>query len=86
MNNENLFEASLDKLHPNTRNLVLTFATALADKLALAQVKYDYSDDWAKDDWEETCRDHFKNHIAKGDPRDVAAYCAFMWHHGWPTS
>ncbi|HEH6364040.1 TPA: hypothetical protein SHS77_005889, partial [Raoultella planticola] len=21
----------------------------------------------------------------KGDPRDVAAYCAFMWWHGWST-
>jgi hypothetical protein len=24
-------------------------------------------------------------HIAKGDPRDVAAYCAFMWYHSWKT-
>lgn len=28
---------------------------------------------------------HFHQHIAKGDPRDVAAYCAFMWWHGWST-
>lgn len=25
-------------------------------------------------------------HVAKGDPRDVAAYCAFAWHHGWSTA
>jgi hypothetical protein len=25
-------------------------------------------------------------HVAKGDPRDVAAYCAFLWHHGERTA
>lgn len=24
--------------------------------------------------------------MTKGDPLDVAAYCAFAWHHGWPTA
>ncbi len=24
-----------------------------------------------------------RQHLAKGDPRDVAAYCAFAWYHGW---
>ncbi|EDG3239167.1 hypothetical protein B6O78_08495 [Salmonella enterica subsp. enterica serovar Muenchen] len=23
--------------------------------------------------------------MVTGDPRDVAAYCAFMWYHGWKT-
>lgn len=78
-------EDSLDNLHPNTCNLVLKFATAIADKLAAAEAKYGYSDDWARDDWREICQNHFQQHIGKGDPRDVAAYCAFMWHHGWPT-
>ena len=31
------------------------------------------------------CLAEFHRHIAKGDPRDVAAYCAFMWYHGWKT-
>jgi hypothetical protein len=25
-------------------------------------------------------------HVHKGDPRDVAAYCAFLWHHGETTN
>jgi hypothetical protein len=25
-------------------------------------------------------------HIEKGDPRDVAAYCAFLWHHNESTA
>ncbi|EJJ3922639.1 hypothetical protein NI479_004792, partial [Salmonella enterica] len=35
--------------------------------------------------WSTQCQAHFHQHIAKGDPRDVAAYCAFMWYHGWKT-
>jgi hypothetical protein len=79
-------EAALLNLHPNTGVLVVRFAAALAEKLAAAEAKYNYSDDWANDDWQEICRDHLQEHITKGDPRDVAAYCAFMWHHGWSTN
>jgi hypothetical protein len=31
------------------------------------------------------CQQHLSEHLAKGDPRDVAAYAAFCWYHGWPT-
>jgi hypothetical protein len=79
-------EASLVDLHPNTGDLVLKFAAALAEKLAAAEIKYKYSDEWSSGHWEELCRDHLHHHINKGDPRDVAAYCAFMWHHGWSTN
>ena len=72
-------------LHPETRNLVADFAKALAEKLYAAEKKYGYSDGWLSPDWEQECRSHFLAHIGKGDPRDVAAYCAFMWKHGWPT-
>ena len=74
-----------DGLHPETRNLVADFAKALAEKLYAAEKKYGYSDGWRFPDWEQECRAHFLAHIGKGDPRDVAAYCAFMWKHGWPT-
>lgn len=30
--------------------------------------------------------DHAMEYIAKGDPRDVAAYCAFLWRHGESTA
>lgn len=72
-------------LNPRTLDLVQRFALALAKKLRLAEEKYGHTDGWSRDDWEAECRDHLYQHLEKGDPRDVAAYCAFMWHHGWIT-
>ncbi|HHT4680379.1 hypothetical protein [Klebsiella michiganensis] len=72
-------------LHPDTQKLVTDFCTALAEKLYKAQLKYGYDADWKQDGWPSQCQAHFQQHIAKGDPRDVAAYCAFMWWHGWST-
>jgi hypothetical protein len=62
------------------------FAAALKGKLAAAEKKYGYSDGWAEPDWMQECRAKLVDHIAKGDPRDVAAYCAFLWHHGESTA
>ncbi|WP_259474267.1 hypothetical protein [Klebsiella pasteurii] len=73
------------ELHPDTQKLVIDFCTALAEKLYKAQLKYGYDADWKQDGWPSQCQAHFHQHIAKGDPRDVAAYCAFMWWHGWST-
>lgn len=72
-------------LNPETTDLVLRFASALADKLYKAEQKYGRSTDWMKDDWYDDCLQSLWEHIGKGDPRDVAAYCAFMWYHGWET-
>lgn len=74
-----------DGLHGDTLNLVIRFAQALADKLKAAQEKYGYFGGWWESDWREDCQQELLRHLAKGDPRDVANYCAFMWHHGWPT-
>lgn len=75
-----------DQLPPDTADLVLRFAVALSRTLHAARVKYGYQEDWKKDDWEAECRKEMLRHIDKGDPVDVAAYCAFMWHHGWSTN
>lgn len=72
-------------LHPETRALVVAFAAALADKLRAAELKYGHSAGWRDDHWREVCIDELHRHVAKGDPLDVAAYCGFCWHHGWPT-
>lgn len=76
-----------NKLHPETKRLVRGFAEALAEKLHAAEQKYGYSDGWQTTEWIETgeCRAKLMKHIAKGDPRDVAAYCAFLWYHGAST-
>lgn len=68
-----------------TDDLVDRFAVAMRDKLAKAEVKYGYTDEWLEADWEQSCRDQMNEHIRKGDPTDVAIYAAFMWHHGWST-
>lgn len=72
-------------MHPTTVDLVQRFSQALAEKLATAEKKYGYSDGWLLPDWMDECRKKLIDHIAKGDPRDVAAYCAFLWHHGEKT-
>lgn len=73
-------------LHPRTADLVRRFAAALAEKLAAAEARHGYSDNWASPDWMGECRAKLVEHVAKGDPRDVAAYAAFLWHHGERTS
>jgi hypothetical protein len=73
-------------LNYNTMVLIQRFAYALACKLADAEKKYGYSDNWMRPDWMDECRSSLLDHVAKGDPRDVAAYCAFLWHHGERTA
>jgi hypothetical protein len=73
-------------LHADTANLIGLFAEALAFKLAAAQEKYGYTNNWMRPDWMNICRTHLLQHLEKGDPRDVAAYCAFLWHHGESTA
>lgn len=74
------------RLHPQTAALVNRFAYELASKLAKAEAKYGYRDGWKREDWEAECRAQLNIHVAKGDPLDVAAYCAFMFHHDWSTA
>jgi hypothetical protein len=73
-------------LHPDTQDLVIRFATALAVKLHAAELKHGYSDGWKEPHWMDECRQKLIEHLAKGDPRDVTAYCAFLWHHCQSTS
>lgn len=85
INGEMIITGRLDGLHPSTAALVNDFATALAEKLRKAELKYGYSNAWTNNGWMTECLADFHRHIAKGDPRDVAAYCAFLWYHGWKT-
>lgn len=65
-----------------TDKLIADFAMAVAEKLRAADAKYGWNDGWMGDDWE-NLRVRVREHLEKGDPRDVAAYCAFAWYHGW---
>jgi hypothetical protein len=73
-------------LHPDTFLLLERFAVALEDKLSAAETKYGYSNGWLSADWMDECRAKLREHVEKGDPRDVAAYCAFLWHHNESTA
>lgn len=75
----------VEGLHPETADLVMSFAEALARKLRKSEQKYGWSDGWKDSDWQEKCIADFHHHIGKGDPLDVAAYCAFMVYHDWST-
>ena len=73
-------------LHPDTVELVLTFAFRLASKLRKAELKYGYDNGWKNEDWMDECRAKLREHMVKGDPIDVAAYCAFLMWHGASTA
>ncbi|MFT0768149.1 hypothetical protein R2465_04505 [Proteus mirabilis] len=73
------------ELSENTANLVVKFAEAMAEKLHKSEKKYGYSDEWMANSWGLDCKNQFMRHIQKGDPVDVANYCAFMFYHGWST-
>lgn len=73
------------ELHHSTADLVTRFAHVLAEKLLLAQRKHGYQDRWLDASNAGDHRRELMRHIYKGDPLDVAAYCAFLWHHGEHT-
>lgn len=76
-------EAGMREALDPLEKLVGGFAAALLAKLKLSRANG--RGGWDAPDWEDECRAGLLRHIEKGDPRDVAAYCAFMWHHGWIT-
>lgn len=66
--------------------LVAEFAQALLEKLDAVHGSRDLPADyhpWMASDWVDEVRAQVRLHVQKGDPRDVAVYCAFAWHHGW---
>lgn len=67
-------------------DLVARFSAALLEKLREAEKKYEWNDGWTDPNWESDCQQKLAEHIKKGDPRDVAAYAAFCWHHKWSTA
>ena len=74
------------ELHRDTVNLVWQFSSAMAEKLRKAEIKYGYNDKWKNSNWADECRNQLQRHIDKGDPLDVANYCAFLWYIKEPTS
>jgi hypothetical protein len=73
-------------LHPNTATLVRDFAEAMAKKLRASEVKYGWTANWMRKGWQGELAAELLRHVHKGDPIDVAAYCAFAWFHGWSVA
>jgi hypothetical protein len=64
--------------------LLPSFEMVLDRTWEIARLKHGYEGHtWRSPDWEALWRQEVFEHIAKGDPRDVAIYCAFGWYHGW---
>ena len=68
-----------DTLHPRAASLVRRFAEAMGKKLDKSQRKYGYTDDWTESSLI-GLQDALIEHVEKGDPIDVANFCAFLWH------
>lgn len=69
-----------------TAAMVRGFADAVVEKLRAADEKYGHGLMWRDDPNLDGMRRELREHLEKGDPRDVAAYCAFLWYHGETTS
>lgn len=65
--------------------LVKDFSEVLLRKLRDAEAKYGYDNLWLRDPNFDGMRRELREHVGKGDPLDVAAYCAFLWYHGQST-
>lgn len=80
---QNVLVPVSNNLSRETQRLVIRFAAAMAEKLEAAERKG--RGGWEHSDWRNECIEQLHVHLAKGDPVDVANFCAFMWHHKWPT-
>jgi hypothetical protein len=61
----------------------------MADKLSAAQIKHGYKDGWSEvtHEWPSPeCHEALMDHLRKGDPVDVANFCAFLWYHKLSTT
>ena len=63
--------------------VVEAFADALKNKLWRAEEKYNWNGHWKREAWQNELNACLAEHINKGDPLDVAAYCLFAHMHKW---
>jgi len=74
-----------DPLHVELADLVSRFSAALLEKMISAEHKHGWKGAWKSAEQEQLALD-LCHHVGKGDPLDAAAYCAFLWHHGFSTN
>lgn len=75
-----------DELRDDFREILCRFNKVLLDKLLANERKYKFGYSWQESDWEEQLQRDLVAHVEKGDPRDVAIFGLFAWHHGWRTA
>lgn len=69
-----------------TDALVDAFAAEVKAKLRAAEAKYGWNSGWLNPACVPALQAELQRHVGKGDPRDVAAYAAFLWFHGMATA
>jgi hypothetical protein len=72
-----------DDLKFPLQQLVTACTATILDKAYKAEEKYDWRNLWALPGWEVDLRTKIREHMEKGDPRDVALYAMFAMWHGW---
>lgn len=72
-------------LSPETASALNAFALAMAGKLRRAELKHGWDDDWRTAD-PGALRSALVEHLAKGDPIDVANFCLFLSAQGERTA
>lgn len=72
-------------LKGDERAMVLGFAEALAEKFVQAEQKHGWNGEWKRAP-AGFIQGSIVEHLAKGDPRDVAVLCAIAYARGFPTA
>jgi hypothetical protein len=66
--------------------LVFRFSAAMFAKLRASERKHGWNGGWRTSLTKEANCRALREHLEKGDPRDVAIFASFAWYHGWSTS
>lgn len=72
-------------LHRDTQEMLRGFFEEMCEKARRAELKYGYMNGWRDTSWKHEFNRSILEHFEKGDPRDVAIFCAIGFSHGWPT-
>jgi hypothetical protein len=71
-------------MSPASRAMLENFFISVVRKFEIAEAKHNWQDAWRDAD-KTLLQAALAGHVRKGDPIDVAIYCAICEVHGWPT-
>lgn len=75
------------KLSTASARMLTRFFIGVVEKFLAAEEKHGWKDEWTRiGEQREKFIAELQRHVQKGDPRDVAIYCAIAQHYGWSTN